>query len=147
MLEQNLELTVNRTKTLVVRVTAPQQTLYFLRFTLHTFSITRVRNHLYLVVEPSARAQARLREKLRDLTRARAKRSLVDTVAAAATLLRRWKAYFQTGYPRRVFRKTNYYVRRLFRCFVRNRSQPRSRPFPQRESLYARLQRYALPYL
>ena len=102
-----------------------------------------MRNHRYLVVEPSARAQARLREKLRDLTRAGAKRSLVDTVAAAATLLRGWKAYFQYGYPRRVFRKTNYYVRGRFRCFVRNRSQRRSRPFRQGESLYAGLQRYA----
>ena len=147
MLEQDLGLTVNRTKTRVVRVTAPQQALDFLGFTLRYFASTRVRNHRYLVVEPSARAQARLREKLRDLTRAGAKRSLVDTVAAAATLLRGWKAYFQYGYPRRVFRKTNYYVRGRFRCFVRNRSQRRSRPFRQGESLYAGLQRYGLQYL
>ena len=88
-----------------------------------------------------------MREKLRALTRAGAKRSLADTVAAAATLLRGWKAYFWYGYSRRVFRHLNHYVRVRFRCFLRNRSQRRRRPFRQGESLYAGLQRYGLQYL
>jgi len=146
-LEQDLRLTVNRTKTRVVRLTAPQQALDFLGFTLRYFASTRVRNHRYLAVEPSTRAQARVREKLRALTRAGAKRSLAETVAAAATLLRGWKAYFRYGYPRRVFRHLNHYVRVRFRCFLRNRSHRRSRPFRQGESLYAGLQRYGLQYL
>ena len=41
----------------------------------------------------------------------------------------------------------NYYVQVRFRCFLRNRSQRRSRPFRQGESLYAGLQRYGLAYL
>ena len=61
-----------------------------------------------------------------------------------ATLLRGWKAYFRYGYPRRIFRTLNYYVQVRFRCFLRNRSQRRSRPFRQGESLYAGLQRYGL---
>ena len=147
MLEQDLRLTVNRTKTRVVQVTGPRQTLDFLGFTLRYFRSTRGRDRRYLAVEPSVRAQARLRAKLRHLTRASAKRSLPDTVAAVATLLRGWKTYFQYGYPRRIFRRLNYYVRVRFRCFLRNRSQRRSRPFRQGESLYAGLHRYGLQYL
>ncbi len=146
-LEQDLRLTVNRTKTRVVRVTAPQQRLDFLGFTLRYLRDRRGRAHRYLAVEPSGRAQARMREILRGLTRANAKRSLVETVAAVDTRLRGWKAYFRYGYPRRVFRAVNHYVRVRFRCFLRNRSQRRSRPFRQGESLYAGLQRYGLQYL
>ena len=140
-LERDLRLTVNRTKTRVVDVKVPKQKLEFLGFTLRHFG-TRWRNYRYLTVEPS-RAQARLREKLRRLTRARSKHSLADTVAAVATLLRGWKAYFQYGYPRRIFRRLNYDVQGRFR--LRNRS--RSRPFRPGESLDAGLQRYGLHYL
>jgi RNA-directed DNA polymerase len=147
MLEQDLQLTVNRTKTRVVRVTAPQQSLDFLGFTLRYLRDRHGRSHQYLAVGPSKRAQARVREKLRGLTSASAKRSLPDTVAAVNQLLRGWKGYFRYGYPRHAFRAVNYYVRVRFRCFLRNRSQRRSRPFRQGESLYAGLQRYGLQYL
>ena len=147
MLDQDLRLTVNRTKTRVVRVTEPHQHLDFLGVTLRFQRDRHGRSHRYLAVEPSVRAQARLREKLRTLTRASAKHSLVETVRRVNTLLRGWRSYFRYGYPRRVFRTTNHYVRVRFRCFLRNRSQRRSRPFRQGESLYAGLQRYGLQYL
>lgn len=147
MLEQDLRLTVNRTKTRVVRVNAPQQSLDFLGFTLRYFRDLRGRNHRYLAVEPSRRAQARIREKLRALTGASAKRSLGATVAAVNRLLRGWRAYFRYGYPRRVFRGVNHYLQVRFRCFLRNRSQRRARPFRQGESLAAGLRRYRLHYL
>ncbi len=143
-LEQDLRLTVNRTKTRVVRVTAPQQSLDFLGFTLRYLSDRFGRDHRYLAAGPSKRAQARVREKVRRLTRAGAKRSLCDTIAAVNTLLRGWQAYFRYGYPRQSFRALNYFVRGRFRCFLRNRSQRRSRPFRHGESLYAGLQRYGL---
>jgi RNA-directed DNA polymerase len=146
-LEQDLRLTVNRTKTRVVRVTAPQQSLDFLGFTLRYLGDRHGRPHRYLAVGPSKRAQARVREKVRGLTRAGAKHSLADTIAAVNTLLRGWRAYFRYGYPRQAFRTLNHYVRVRFRCFLRNRSQRRSRPFRQGESLYAGLQRYGLQYL
>ncbi len=146
-LEQDLGLTVNRTKTRVVRVTAPQQSLDFLGFTVRYLRDRGGRPHRYVAVGPSARSQARVREKLRDLTRASAKRSLTDTVASVNTVLRGWRPYFQYGYPRHAFRAVNHYVRGRFRCFLRNRSQRRSRPFRQGESLYAGLKRYGLEYL
>jgi RNA-directed DNA polymerase len=146
-LEQDLRLTVNRTKTRVVRITAPQQSLDFLGFTLRYVNDRFGRAHRYVAVGPSKRAQARVREKVRGLTRAGAKRSLGDTIAAVNTLLRGWRAYFRYGYPRDAFRTLNHFVRGRFRCFLRNRSQRRSRPFRQGESLYAGLQRYGLQYL
>jgi RNA-directed DNA polymerase len=146
-LEQDLRLTVNRSKTRVVRVTMPQQHLDFLGFTLRYFRDRRGRPHRYLAVEPSTRAQARVRENVRGLTRASAKRSLPDTIAAVNTLLRGWQGSFRYGYPRRVFRNINHFVRVRFRCFLRNRSQRRSRPFRQGESVYAGLHRYGLQSL
>jgi RNA-directed DNA polymerase len=146
-LEQDLRLTVNRAKTRVVRVTAPQQSLDFLGFTLRYLRDRHGSPHRYLAVGPSTRAQARVREKLRGLTSARAKRSLPDTVAEVNQLLRGWKGYFAYGYPRQAFRTVNHYVRVRFGRFLRNRSQRRSRPFRQGESLYAGLQRYGLQYL
>jgi RNA-directed DNA polymerase len=143
-LEQDLRLTVNRTKTRVVRVTAPQQSLDFLGFTLRYVNDRFGRGHRYLAVGPSKRAHARVREKVRGLTRASAKHSLIETIATVNPLLRGWQAYFQYGYPRPAFRALNYFVQGRFRSFLRNRSQRRSRPFRQGESLYAGLQRYGL---
>jgi hypothetical protein len=104
MLEQDLRLTLNRTKTRVVCVTDPQQSLDFLGFRLRYLRDRRGRPLRYLAVGPSPRAQARLREKLRGLTQASAKRSLRGTIDAVNTLLRGWSAYFRYGYPRHAFR-------------------------------------------
>jgi hypothetical protein len=54
-LEQDLRLTVNRTKTRVVRLTAPQQSLDFLGFTLRYVNDRFGRGHRYLAVGPSKR--------------------------------------------------------------------------------------------
>jgi RNA-directed DNA polymerase len=93
-----------------------------------------------MAVGPSKRALARVRDKVRGLTRASAKRSLVDTLAAVNPLLRGWVAYFRYGYPRQAFRALNYFVWERFRSFLRRRS----RPFRHGESLYAGLSRYGL---
>lgn len=146
-LEQDLGLTVNRTKTRVVCVSKPGASLDFLGFTLRYDRDLHGRNWRYLNVTPSTRAVARLRAKLRGLTSANMKASLPDTVAAVNTLLRGWTAYFRYGYPRRVFRVLNHYLQVRFRRFLRNRSQRRSRPFRAGESLYAGLHRYGLRYL
>jgi len=146
-LEQDLGLTVNRSKTQVVQLSAPGTSLNFLGFTLRYERDRFGRDRRYLAVRASTRSQARLREKLRGLTRARVKRSLVDTIATVNPLVRGWAAYFRYGYPRPVFRAVNHYLQVRFRCFLRNRSQRRSRPFRTGESLYAGLHRYGLQFL
>jgi len=146
-LEQDLGLMVNRTKTRIVGLHAPGTSLDFLGFTLRYDRDRFGRGGRYLNVLPSKRAQMRAREKLRRLTSARMKTSLSDTIAAVNTLLRGWTAYFRYGYPRGAFRALNYYLHVRFRCFLRNRSQRRSRPFRRGESLSAGLHRYGLRYL
>ena len=146
-LEQDLRLTVNRTKTQVVRLHGAKTSLNFLGFTLRYDRDRFGRERRYLNVVPSKRALARVRDKLRDLTSRRTNRSLVETIGAVNTLLRGWAAYFRYGYPRAAFRALNHYLQVRFGCFLRNRSQRRSRPFRQGESLYAGLQRYGLRYL
>jgi len=146
-LEQDLTLTVNRTKTRVVHMSASGTSLDFLGFTLRYDRDRFGRDRRYLTVFPSKRAQARVREKVRALTRASATRSLPDTIVATNRLLRGWAAYFRYGYPRHTFRTLNYYLQGRFRRFLRNRSQRRSRPFRQGESLYAGLHRYGLHFL
>jgi RNA-directed DNA polymerase len=146
-LEQDLRLTVNRTKTRVVTLSAAGASLDFLGFTLRYMRDQFGRDRRYLEVGPSKRSQVRVRAKLRGLTRASAKRSLRATVATVNTVLRGWSAYFRYGYPRVAFRALKYYLRVRFQCFLRNRSQRRSRPFRQGETLYAGLQRYGLRYL
>jgi RNA-directed DNA polymerase len=146
-LEQDLRLTVNRTKTRVVSLSAPRASLDFLGFTLRYERDRLGRKHRYLAVFPSKRALARVREKLRLLTRASVLTSLPQTIAAVNTLLRGWSQYFCYGYPRRVFRTLNYYLQVRFRSFLRNRSQRRSRPFRTHETHYAGLKRYGLRFL
>lgn len=146
-LEQDLRLTVNRTKTQVVRMHSARTSLTFLGFTLRYDRDRTGRPRRYLNVGPSKRALARVREKLRGLTDGKTKRPLAETIGAVNTLLRGWAAYFRYGYPRTAFRAVNHYLQVRFWCFFRNRSQRRSRPFRQGESLYAGLQRYGLRYL
>jgi RNA-directed DNA polymerase len=146
-LEQDLRLTVNRTKTRVVRVHVAGTSLDFLGFTLRYDRDRLGRDRRYLNVTPSKRALARVREKLRGVTTASAKRSLNATIAQVNTLLRGWTTYFRYGYPRAAFRALNYYLQVRFSRFLRNRSQRRSRPFRQGESQHAGLQRYGLRYL
>lgn len=146
-LEQDLGLIVNQTKTRVVHVGAPSESLDFLGFTLRYERDRFGRARRYLAVVPSKRAHARLREKLRELTRASVLTPLPQTIVAVNTLLRGWTRYFRYGYPGGVFRALNYYLQVRFRCFLRNRSQRRSRPFRAHESLYAGLQRYGLRLL
>jgi RNA-directed DNA polymerase len=143
-LEQNLQLTLNRTKTRVVRMTAAHASLDFLGFTFRYCPDRFGRKRRYLSVYPSKRAQVRIRQKVRELTTARQTSALPQTIAAVNTLLQGWSRYFRYGYPRHVFRGLNHYVHGRFRCFLRNRSQRRSRPLRAHESLYAGLQRYGL---
>jgi RNA-directed DNA polymerase len=146
-LEQDLRLTVNRTKTRVVRLHTVGTRLDFLGFTLRYDRDRLGRDRRYLNVVPSKRALTRVREKLRGLTSASATRSLGETITTVNTLLRGWSAYFQYGYPRGTYRALNHYLLVRFSCFLQNRSQRRSRPFRQGESLYAGLHRYGLRFL
>jgi len=147
VLEEVLRLQVNRTKTRVVQMGGAGAHLEFLGFTLRYDRDLHGRFHRYLQVEPSRRAVARARTRLREMTARRTMRPLTVLVPEVNRWLHAWARYFRYGYPRRVFRDVNHFTRERFRRFLGTRSQRQMRPFRRGESLYAGLQRYGLQYL
>ena len=146
-LEGDLGLRLNRDKTNIVRMNRVGQRLDFLGFTLRYDRDLKGRNWLYLNVFPSKQAVVRLRDRIRWITRSGYKKPLSEVVCEVDAILHGWANYFGYGYPRKAFRQINYFVQCRFRRFLRNRSQRRSKPFRQGETLYAGLKRYGLVYL
>lgn len=146
-LEQDLGLKVNRNKTRIVQMGQERESLEFLGFTLRYERDRQGRPWKYLNIQPAKGAVARLREKIRGITESGHKKNLLEVVGEANTILKGWSNYFRYGYPRKVFRSINHFVRCRFRSFLRNRSQRRSRPFRVGETLYMGLKRYGLLYL
>jgi RNA-directed DNA polymerase len=146
-LEGDLGLLINRDKTSIVRMNNPGGSLNFLGFTLRYDRDLRGRKHKYLNIFPSEKAVKGLREKIRGKTRSGYKKPLVEVITETNVVLSGWANYFGYGYPRKVFRDVNHFVRCRFQKFLKNRSQRRSRPFRQGESLYSGLKRYGLVYL
>jgi RNA-directed DNA polymerase len=146
-LETDLRLRVNREKTNIVQMGKEGVSLDFLGFTLRYDRDQKGRNGRYLNIVPSKKAIARLRDKIRDKTRAGYKKPLGEVIEEVNVILRGWATYFRYGYPRKAFWGVNHFVRCRFRRFLLNRSQRRSRPFREGERLYAGLKRYGLLYL
>ena len=145
VLEGVLGLQINREKTSIVKVT--KEPLSFLGFTLRHDKDLKGKNWRYYNCFPSKNAVERLKDKLREMTASSYKHTLKDTVNAVNETVQGWANYFAYGYPKKTFRDLDWFIRCRFQCFLRNRSQRRSKPFRQGESLYAGLQRYGLKYL
>lgn len=146
-LEGYLGLMVNREKTSIVRMGECRATLDFLGFSLRYDHDLRGRKLKYLNVFPVKKAIERIQNKMRFFTESSCKKKLRDVIGEANKVLRGWGNYFDYGYPRKEFRHLNHFVRCRFRRFLRNRSQRRSKPFREGETLYAGLRRYGLIYL
>jgi len=146
-LEHQLQLTINREKTGVVKLREPRATLNFLGFTMRFDQDLHGRRMKYLNTFPSKSATTQLKEKIRDKTRSSYKKPLTEVIKEINTITRGWKNYFDIGYPRKEFRALNHFTRHRFQRFLRNRSQRRSRPLRDGESLYAGLKRRGLEYL
>jgi RNA-directed DNA polymerase len=146
-LEGDLGLVVNRDKTSIVRMGRKGEALDFLGFTLRYDRDLKGRERRYLNIFPSDRAVKRIRDKIRDKTASGYKKPLQEAIEEVNVILRGWANYFRYGYPRKVFRDVNRFVRCRFERFLDNRSQRRSKPFRQGERLYAGLKRYGLVYL
>jgi hypothetical protein len=100
----------------------------------------------YLRQEPSAKAEARLRAKIRELTDS--KWDWMPPTILIARLnqsLRGWHAYFRPGHPHRVFHRLDGYLLTRFRRHLRRRSQ-RGMRLPQGERLDTSLQRHGLRF-
>jgi RNA-directed DNA polymerase len=123
------------------------ETLDFLGFTLRYDRDLKGRDRKYLNIFPSEKAVVRLRDKVLEKTVSGYKKRLREAIKEVSVILRGWANYFRYGYPRKVFRDINHFVRCRFQRFLDNLSQRRSKPFRQGESMYAGLKRYGLIYL
>jgi len=146
-LEGDLGLEINRNKTSIVQVDNRGVQLDFLGFTLRYDRDLKGRDRKYLNVFPSRKAVERLQDKVRRKTMSGYKKPLKGVIKEMNVTLRGWASYFSYGYPRMVFRDMNHFVRCRFARFLSNRSQRRSKPFREGESLYSGLKRYGLIYL
>lgn len=145
-LESNLKLTINRTKTKIVKMKNGEQ-FNFLGFNFRYVRDRFGRNSQYLNITPSDKAVKRIKGKLKEMTSRSYSAPLSLTVEKVNRITMGWKNYFDYGYPRKVFRNVNYYMLCRFQRYLRNRSQRRSKPLRDGESLYSGLKRYGLIYL
>jgi RNA-directed DNA polymerase len=128
-LEGRFRLTINREKTRVVRLRQTGASIDFLGFTFRYERDEFGRDHRYLRVEPSRKAEARLREKVRELTGPQwSWMPLPMLIGRLNSTLHGWQAYFRHGHPRRVFYRLTGYVYTRMRRHLNRRSQRRYRP-------------------
>lgn len=140
-LETELELTVNREKTKIVRMRKPGESLDFLGFTMRYDKDRQGRAHRYLNVFPARKPVERLKDKVRALTASGYKKTLRDTLEQVNQVNRGWRQYFDYGYPSKCFRDLNWFTLQRFKVFLRHRSQRKCKPLKDGESLYAGLLR------
>jgi RNA-directed DNA polymerase len=146
-IEERLGLTINRDKTRTVDLREEGASLDFLGFTFSYAPDLKGRGHRYLRVEPSKKALARERDKLRALT---SKSVCYQPVPALIRTINRhlrgWANYFSFGYPRKAFREINTFVRARITGHLQRRSQRPFRP-PKGVTFYRHLQKLGLVYL
>jgi hypothetical protein len=146
-LEGRFGLTVNREKTRIVKVRTPDASLNFLGFTLRYDRDRYGRDRRYLNVVPSEKAQARIRDELRELTRRqRGCVPITQVIADVNRCLVGWGNYFRHGYPRQAFGKLDWFVLNRLTRHLKRRSQRPVRP-PEGKTYYALLQSLGLQRL
>lgn len=145
-IEGRLGLQINREKTRVISdLRADGANLNFLGYSLQYAPDQCGRQgRKYLRLEPSAKAMARQREKVRGtITPKQCHTPLPDLIGRLNTQLRGWANYFKPGYPRKAFRDLNAYVRAKLTWPLQRRSQRSWRP-PAGGSANAHLTRMGL---
>ena len=146
-IENWLGLKINREKTRVVNLREQSAALEFLGYSFRLDRDKRGRKLRYWNMQPSEKALAREREKLRGLiNRGRCFQPLPDLIGELNRHLRGWANYFRVGYSRPAFRKINSYVCQRLARHLRRRSQRGWRP-AKGTSVYAHLHHLGLIYL
>jgi len=146
-LEDDLGLSINKKKTKIVKIEVKGTSLDFLGFSMRIDRDLKGRPWRYLNKFPSDKAMAKIREKIRDKTRSGYKKPRKEVIKEINEITVGWKNYFEWGYPRKAFREINYFMQIRFRSFFKNRSQRKSKPFKDGETLYAGIKRMGLKYL
>ena len=145
-LEERFRLPINREKTRVVRMAAPGETLSFLGFTLRYEWDLFGRLKKFLRQEPSAKAEARVREKIRELTGPkRSWQPVVMMITEVNQTIRGWRDYFCPGHPNRVFYRLDGHLLTRFWRHLHRRSQ-RKHHIPKNLAFDTYLQRLGLRF-
>ena len=146
-IESWLGLELNRTKTKVVNLRQPGASVDFLGYTFRYDLDLKGRGHRYLNVTPSRKAMQAHRDKLRKtISRGKGFVPVTQLIEIVNRQQRGWANYFSFGYPRKVMRETNRYVRNRLIGHLRRRSQRPFRP-PEGRSYYRHLKQLGLIYL
>ncbi|MDP2366824.1 group II intron reverse transcriptase/maturase [Rhodoferax sp.] len=148
-IERRLGLKINREKTRVIHdLKAEGEQLDFLGFSMkHAHDLHGRKGRKYLRIEPSAKAQGRMREKVRQtLHSGQGHTPLPDLIEKLNRQAGGWANYFRLGHPRKAFRDLNSYVREKLIWHLQRRSQRPWRP-NAKESPYAYFKRMGLIYL
>jgi RNA-directed DNA polymerase len=147
VLEQRLNLTINRDKTRTVKLAnaakagGPTASLDFLGYTFRYDLDLQGRGWRYLNLFPSKKSQQREREALRELTGP--KKCFMPIGALIYQIneqVRGWSHYFGLGYPRHAFRAINGFIHERLIGHLQRRSQRPFRP-PEGVSWYAQVLR------
>jgi RNA-directed DNA polymerase len=145
-IERRLGLTINREKTRVIQaLKADGEHLDFLGFSVkHAHDLYGRKGRKYLSMEPSAKAQGRMREKVRQsLHSKQGFTPLPDLIERLNRQIGGWGNYFRLGHPRKAFRDLNSYVREKLIWHLQRRSQRAWRP-PAEASEHAYFNRMGL---
>jgi RNA-directed DNA polymerase len=146
-IEGKLKLKINRDKTKIVKLKNEGERLNFLG---HSFRFDRDlkgRRVKYLNMFPADKSAVRIKEKIKEKTSRPVQTNLFEVIEEMNLMLRGWSNYFKLGYPRKVFRKINYYIQVRFHRYTKNRSQRKYKPRRPGESLYGCLKRLGLQFL
>jgi RNA-directed DNA polymerase len=128
-LEDWLGLKINRDKTCVVNLNDKDARLDFLGYQFRYVRDRRGWPHRYLHWQPTEKALAREREKLRQMTGPGVCFKPIPTLVAEINRhLKGWTEYFKLGYPRSAFRTIDWFVRQRLCRHLRRRSQRPFRP-------------------
>ena len=145
-IERRLGLKINREKTRVIHnLKADGEHLDFLGFSVkHAHDLYGRKGRKYLCIEPSAKAQGRMREKVRQTLHSKQGFTpLPELIERLNRQIGGWGNYFRLGHPRKAYRDLNSYVREKLIWHLQRRSQRCWRP-PADESVHAYFNRMKL---
>ncbi len=143
-IENWMGLCINIEKTKIVRLGKEGSSLDFLGFTFRYDRDLKGRNHQYLNIVPSDKAQKRARTRVKELTASsRCFVPIVEVIEDINDYLSDWQPYYKFGYPRQAFRDLNNYVQERLIIHLRRRSQRPYKPPPE-VSFYAHLHHLGL---
>ena len=137
VIEERLDLTINREKTSVVRLREQGESLDFLGYTFCYDRDLHGRDRRYLNRVPSKKSLLKARSRIRELTdKSRGFLPAGIVVRQLNDFLRGWSNYFRYGYPQKARRDLDRYVQERLIGFLKRRSQRPSKP-PEGMSWYA----------